>query len=131
VKKALHTLLWNGVHRYVNIKDILNGTRNVEIVACFSGEPKNAYQCNDTYKNRVSTTLYWADIDYTKLKLILADDLRRRIVELLGVEQAIIPSNQFIYAPKDRDAEFVDMQILSILKKRCDEELMIREKFNI
>jgi hypothetical protein len=131
VKKALHSLVWSGVHRYINIKDILNGTKCVDIVACFSGEPRNTYQCNDTYKNHVATTLYWADIDTNRMKMILSDDLRRRVGELLDVEQAIIPSNKFIHAPRELDTEFVDMQVLSLLKMKCGEELVMREKFNI
>jgi hypothetical protein len=133
VRKVLYSLDWGNVHRYVSVKDVLKNTVNVDIVACLSGEPRNDYRSNATYRDHTAMALYWADIDYNKLKMIMADDLRRRINDLLDVEQAVISLNQFIHAPKqsaDDDADFVADDILRTLRKKCVEELEMRERFN-
>jgi hypothetical protein len=76
VKKALHTLACGSAHRYVPVRDVLKSTANVEIVAYLSGELRNDYRSNVNHKNCIATILYWADIDYNKLKMIMANDLR-------------------------------------------------------
>jgi hypothetical protein len=58
VRKALHLLVWGDVHRYIPIRDVLKNVTNVEIVACFSGEPRDDYRTNMDYKNHMATTLY-------------------------------------------------------------------------
>jgi hypothetical protein len=133
VRRILHSLAWSGAHRYVPVRDVLKNVMNVEIVRCLSGELRTDYRSNINYKNRMATTLYWAGIDYNKLKVIMSDDLRRRINDLLDVDQAVIPLSKFIHAPKhfaSEETNFVADDILRILKKKCVEELEIREGFN-
>jgi hypothetical protein len=63
----------------------------------------------------------------------MATDLCRKINDLLDIEQAVIPLNKFIYAPiqlTSDETDFVVDDILRILKKKCVEELNLREEFN-
>jgi hypothetical protein len=62
----------------------------------------------------MATMWYWADIDCAKLKMIMVEDLRRKISDLLDVDQAVIPLSKFIHAPKysvSDDADFVNDEI--------------------
>jgi hypothetical protein len=132
VRRALRALLWYGVHRYIPIKDVLRDVTNVSIVACFSGRPRDDYRSNVDYTNHTSTQLYWADINYHKLKLIMGEYLRKRINDLLEVGQAAIPHSPFVYVPRphEDEDEFMADDIIQLLKKKCREELALRERFN-
>jgi len=130
--KVLHSVLWSGVRRYIPIKDVLKNTANVELVACFSGDPRNDYRANPDYRNHMATAFYWADVDYNKLKLILGEYLRTRIRTLLEIDQSAIPHGQFVHVPgRNRDVDgYMPDDVIELLKRKCSEELLVREKFN-
>jgi hypothetical protein len=85
-----------------------------------------------TYRDRVATIKYWADVDCPKLKTIMIDDLRDKIGNLLEGGRPKIKLSKFILAPTYRsvdDSDFITNEVLTLLKNKCVEEVLIKEKF--
>jgi hypothetical protein len=62
----------------------------------------------------------------------MADDLRRKRSDLLDVDQAVIPLSKLIHAPKysaSKETDYMADDIFRILRKKCVQELEIREGF--
>jgi hypothetical protein len=116
----------------VPISVILYGCENVDFVVSLSGESQTEFRAHVTYKDRVDIIWYWADVDYPKLKVVMADDLRRNILYLLEDGIPKIKLSKFILAPTYRsvdDSDFITNKVLTLLKNKCVEEALIKEKF--
>jgi hypothetical protein len=83
LRQVFHKMNWSRVHRYLPISVILDDCQYVNLVVRLSSESRTDFRAHVTYKNRIANIRYWVDADYPKLKIIIADDLRRKIFDPL------------------------------------------------
>jgi hypothetical protein len=113
--------------------NILEEWETVEFVVYLSSDSAADHHACLSDKNRIAIIKYWIDVDYPKSKMIMADDLRRKIFDLFEGGIPKIKLSKFILAPKYRsidDSDFVIDEVLTLLNKKCVEEVLTREKFS-
>jgi hypothetical protein len=114
-------------------RNILEEWKNVEFVVCLSGDSAAEYHAHLSYPNRIATFKDWADVDYPKLKTIIANDLRGKIFNRFESRIPKIKLSKFILAPKYRsvdDSDLMTDEVVTRLKKKWVKEVFIREKFS-